>query len=87
MKIMVLAVAALVATSFSAAAEHEGKADSDLAQNDIFGGGLAVENRLTGSVAASVATGSAVTNGAAEGALVSHSPTAVVECNDEFGDC
>jgi hypothetical protein len=90
MKILILAAAALIATTLSAAADHEGSADSELANNDIFGGGLATQNRLTGSLAVKEVTDPTEKNDVAEGALGSHSPTAVLpdeECPGDIGIC
>jgi hypothetical protein len=81
MKMMVLAAAALVATSFSAAADHEGKADppSGVATNEVLFGepGVAVVNRYTGAVAAYWSTVSKVDNGEADEALGVHLPIGV----------
>jgi hypothetical protein len=81
MKIMILAAAALVATTLSAAADHEGKADppSGVATNEVSLGepGVAGVARYTGAVTAYRSTVSKVDNGEAEEALGVHLPVGV----------
>jgi hypothetical protein len=74
MKIMILSAAVLIATTLSAAADHEGKADPELASNDALGGGVALEARFTGARAAYLSTVSKVENGEAVEALGAHLP-------------
>ena len=83
MKIMVLAAAALVATSFSAAADHEGKADPPpgVATNEevsLGEPGVAFVARYMGADTASQSAVSKVDNGEAEEALGVHLPVGVV---------